>query len=433
MRDVFFGGRQVEGGLGDLFAVLVVLVPLIPIALEGFGFYRDPFTKGRWKSFWQMLQAGACAGLVVGVIVVFFKVPADSRWILGTSAPIGVVLLMTREAFVRALVKQVVREEDAKEAIILVASQRGDIFEETLKKDAQDSIKIIARFDPKADGGVEELHQMLTEHSVGKVVFASHGIDFGHLAELVELCEVVGVEAWIAADFIRNQVARPTFDSLGSQPMLVLRTTPELSWALIVKEIVDRSLALVLILLTMPIWIFAGIGIKWASPKGPVFFKQSRAGRYGRPFNVWKLRTMHPDAEAQLAKVKAEQGNQMSGPVFKLDNDPRVFKWGSFLRKSSVDELPQLINVLKGEMSLVGPRPLPLYEVSSFDKMAYRRRLSVKPGITCTWQAGGRNTITNFEDWVKLDLEYIDNWSLFLDLKILLKTVPAVLFRRGAK
>lgn len=142
---------------------------------------------------------------------------------------------------------------------------------------------------------------------------------------------------------------------------------------------------------------------------------------------------MHPDAEAQLKKVKEDVGNQMEGPVFKLDNDPRVFGFGSILRKTSIDELPQLLNVLSGEMSLVGPRPLPIYEVEEFQKSEHRRRLSVKPGITCFWQAGGRNTITSFEEWVAMDLKYIDNWSFLLDIKILLQTIPAVLFSRGAK
>ena len=148
---------------------------------------------------------------------------------------------------------------------------------------------------------------------------------------------------------------------------------------------------------------------------------------------MYKFRTMNPDAESQLANVKEQAGNEMSGPVFKLDKDPRVFAFGSWLRKTSIDELPQLLNILKGDMSLVGPRPLPLYEVEKFERMEHRRRLSVRPGITCTWQAGGRNRISNFEEWVEMDLEYIDNWSLWLDIKILLQTIPAVLFSRGAK
>ena len=142
---------------------------------------------------------------------------------------------------------------------------------------------------------------------------------------------------------------------------------------------------------------------------------------------------MVANAEELLDKIKEQHGNQMEGPVFKLDNDPRIFSFGSMLRKFSIDELPQLINVVLGDMSLVGPRPLPLYEVEAFYEFSHRRRLSVKPGITCEWQAGGRNHITSFEEWVEMDLRYIDNWSLWLDFQILLRTVPAVLFGKGAK
>jgi lipopolysaccharide/colanic/teichoic acid biosynthesis glycosyltransferase len=241
------------------------------------------------------------------------------------------------------------------------------------------------------------------------------------------------VEAWISASFIRTQIARPVFDSVGSKPMLVLRTTPELSWELMFKGLFDRSAALLIIICTLPLWIFAIIGIRIQSPGAPAFFSQLRAGRYGRPFRMWKFRTMVPNAEELLDQVKEEHGNQMDGPVFKLDRDPRIFAFGEFLRKLSIDELPQLLNVLKGDMSLVGPRPLPLYEVEAFCEITHRRRLSVKPGITCEWQAGGRNTITSFEQWVEMDLRYIDNWSLWLDFIILLRTIPAVLFRKGAK
>jgi lipopolysaccharide/colanic/teichoic acid biosynthesis glycosyltransferase len=215
--------------------------------------------------------------------------------------------------------------------------------------------------------------------------------------------------------------------------MLVLRTTPELSWELMFKGLFDRSAALLIIICTLPLWIFAIIGIRIQSPGAPAFFSQLRAGRYGRPFRMWKFRTMVPNAEELLDQVKEEHGNQMDGPVFKLDRDPRIFAFGEFLRKLSIDELPQLLNVLKGDMSLVGPRPLPLYEVEAFSEITHRRRLSVKPGITCEWQAGGRNTITSFEQWVEMDLRYIDNWSLWLDFIILLRTIPAVLFRKGAK
>ena len=164
-----------------------------------------------------------------------------------------------------------------------------------------------------------------------------------------------------------------------------------------------------------------------------MIFTQMRAGRYGKPFRMLKFRTMVANAEELLTAIKEEHGNQMEGPVFKLDNDPRIFRFGALLRKLSIDELPQLLNVLIGQMSMVGPRPLPLYEVEAFCEISHRRRLSVKPGITCEWQIGGRNQITRFDEWVAMDLRYIDNWSLWLDFKILLKTVPAVLFGKGAK
>jgi lipopolysaccharide/colanic/teichoic acid biosynthesis glycosyltransferase len=179
-------------------------------------------------------------------------------------------------------------------------------------------------------------------------------------------------------------------------------------------------------------WLFVilAILIKLTSP-GPVFFRQQRSGLNGSPFTLYKFRTMGTNAE-QL-KHELEAMNEMSGPVFKVTNDPRVTPVGKFLRKYSLDELPQLYNVLRAEMSLVGPRPLPVDEVKRFDNLAHRRRLSVKPGLTCLWQISGRNQISDFKDWVRLDLEYIDNWSLWLDLKILIRTIPAVLIGTGAK
>lgn len=144
-----------------------------------------------------------------------------------------------------------------------------------------------------------------------------------------------------------------------------------------------------------------------------------------------KFRSMVTDAEQR--KHELERLNEMSGPVFKVTNDPRITPLGRFMRKWSLDELPQLINVLRGEMSLVGPRPLPLDEVKRFDDLAHRRRLSVKPGLTCLWQVNGRNTITDFKEWVRLDLEYIDNWTFWLDIRILIQTIPIVLRGTGAK
>jgi exopolysaccharide biosynthesis polyprenyl glycosylphosphotransferase len=212
--------------------------------------------------------------------------------------------------------------------------------------------------------------------------------------------------------------------------MLVLKVTPELSWALLLKGVIDRVGALLGILFLSPLLLLIAAVIKVTSP-GPVIFKQRRAGLHGKPFTMLKFRSMRAGAETERAALEAR--NEMSGPVFKIEEDPRITPFGRWLRKSSLDEFPQLFNVLMGQMSLVGPRPLPLYEVDNFELTAYRRRLSMKPGLTCLWQISGRSTLKDFKDWVKLDVQYIDNWSLGLDLKILLKTVPVVLFGIGAR
>ena len=212
--------------------------------------------------------------------------------------------------------------------------------------------------------------------------------------------------------------------------MLVFRSTPEVSWALLIKEVIDRISALVgLIVLALPMAIVA-VTIRATSP-GPIIFRQQRAGKHGKAFTMYKFRSMATDAEMRRAEL--EPFNQMQGPVFKVEDDPRITSFGRWLRRTSADELPQLLNVLMGDMSLVGPRPLPLYEVEKFEDTAQRRRLSVKPGITCLWQISGRSQVKDFSDWVKLDLDYIDRWSLGLDFKILLRTIPAVLFGLGAK
>jgi exopolysaccharide biosynthesis polyprenyl glycosylphosphotransferase len=248
---------------------------------------------------------------------------------------------------------------------------------------------------------------------------------------VIQLCEIEGVEAWLVADFFTTQIARASFDEILGQPLLIFRSTPETSWQMLAKNLLDFAGALVLlIILGLTVMPVAALLIKITSP-GPVFFRQQRSGLNGTPFNIWKFRTMATNSE-QL-KHELESMNEMRGPVFKITKDPRITPLGKWLRKYSLDELPQLLNVLRGEMSLVGPRPLPVDEVKRFNDLAHRRRLSVKPGLTCLWQVSGRNQISDFKDWVRLDLEYIDNWSIWLDLVILLRTIPAVFAGTGAK
>jgi exopolysaccharide biosynthesis polyprenyl glycosylphosphotransferase len=412
---------------------LYIAVPFTPLVLERFGFYERMGSKQASSAAWQLIQGIFIIGLFIALFALFAKADGARRLILGLGGILMFVLLFTRERISKSYISSRRKRGIGGERVIIAGSETeiNELLAD-LDADAVSDWDIVERFD-LAERETGELFDILKRESVGRVIFATKDTPFDKVAQAVEVCELQGVEAWIAASFIRSQIARPVFDSVGSKPMLVLRSTPELSWELMAKEIIDKIGSFVLIVATLPLWVIAAVGIKIASPGAPVLFSQMRAGRYGKPFRMWKFRTMVSNAEELLDQIKKEHGNQMDGPVFKLDNDPRIFPFGSLLRKLSIDELPQLLNVFLGDISLVGPRPLPLYEVEAFCEISHRRRLSVKPGITCEWQAGGRNKITSFEDWVEMDLRYIDNWSLWLDFQIMLKTIPAVLFAKGAK
>ncbi len=412
--------------------VLYIAVPFTPLILERFNFYDRLKHKTAGLAIWQLFRSILLVVLILGLFEVFTKQADTRRLVLGLGLIFIFIFLLIRDRFTTFWLKRRTESDATKERIIIAGSgeEMNDLLAE-IDPEITSGWKVVDHFD-LGTRGVHELFALLKEQSVSRVVFAAKNTEFEKVARAVEACELQGVEAWIAASFIRSQIARPVFDAIGNKPMLVLRSTPELSWELLIKEAFDRIGAATLLMLSAPFWIFAYVGVRLKSPGAPVFFSQNRAGRYGQPFEMLKFRTMVPDAEKMLAKVKEDHGNQMGGPVFKLTHDPRIFPFGATLRKFSIDELPQLLNVLRGEMSLVGPRPLPIYEVDAFYEMSHRRRLSVKPGITCEWQAGGRNKITSFEEWVAMDLRYIDNWSLWLDIRILLRTVPAVIFGKGA-
>lgn len=413
--------------------VLYIAVPFTPLALEFFGFYRRISSKSTGQAIMQIVEALVVIGLMIGMFAIFAKLLDTRRLVLGIGFLLVFFLMLARNHLTAIWLKRKSHLDTAKERVIIAGTGgEMDALLEELDPEITSSWKVIEHFDLEKRP-VEDLFELLKRESVGRVVFAPKETGFEKVARAVEACELQGVEAWIAASFIRTQIARPVFDAVGDKPMLVLRSTPELSWELLLKEAFDRVGAVLIILFTLPLWIIAAVGIRIKSPGAPVLFGQMRAGRYGQPFRMLKFRTMVANAEQMLDQIKKEHGNEMQGPVFKLNNDPRIFPFGNMLRKLSIDELPQLINVVKGEMSLVGPRPLPLYEVDAFCVISHRRRLSVKPGITCEWQAGGRNKIKSFDEWVSMDLRYIDNWSLWLDFKILLRTIPAVLFGRGAK
>ena len=276
-------------------------------------------------------------------------------------------------------------------------------------------------------GTVADLEKIFAATVVDEVIFVVPGRMLGEFEEAFLLCEDLGINARIAVGMFPHLIARAHLEDFQGRPLLTFTTTSTNSLALAAKRLIDLIVGIALFAVLFVPGLLIALLIKLDS-RGPVLFSQVRSGLQGRRFRMHKFRSMVADAEARRAEV--EDLNEMDGPVFKIKNDPRVTRMGRVLRKTSLDELPQLLNIIKGEMSLVGPRPPIPSEVEDYHRWQ-RRRLSMKPGITCLWQVSGRNRI-DFEEWMKLDLRYIDTWSLWLDFKILLRTIPAVLIGRGA-
>ncbi len=282
-------------------------------------------------------------------------------------------------------------------------------------------------------GDLARLKRMLEEGTGGpemaidEVIFAVTRRKLEASRSVFRLCEELGVRTRVALSFFPTRNARVEFEELDGVPLLSFTTTPSNVAQLAMKRSLDVAISLGLIALSAPLVLLAAIAIKLSSP-GAVFFKQERMGLNGRIFTLYKFRTMIEDAHRRRTEI--QHLNEMNGPVFKVKADPRVTRVGRLLRKFSLDELPQLWNVFRGDMSLVGPRPPIPEEVILYERWQ-KRRLSMKPGLTCLWQISGRNDI-DFNRWMELDLQYIDNWSPSLDFKILLRTIPAVLSGRGA-
>src|SRR5579859_2090048 len=288
-------------------------------------------------------------------------------------------------------------------------------------ENAQETGKGLDRW--KVLGTFGDLPAIVAKMPVDEVFLLPQGGPLESYLDLIRQCESMGTSIHLRLAPFEKTISRLELVEAAGGDYLRFTTAPKSDLALLAKRLLDLAAALLLLLLLSPFLLLFALLVKLSS-KGPAIFSQDRAGMNGRTFTLYKFRTMVQGAERDREKLESQ--NEMDGPVFKIKEDPRVTGLGKFLRKTSIDELPQLWNVVKGDMSLVGPRPLPLYEVEKFEPWQ-RRRMSMRPGITCLWQVSGRNQVTKFADWMKLDLEYVDRWSLALDVTILLRTVPAVL------
>jgi exopolysaccharide biosynthesis polyprenyl glycosylphosphotransferase len=274
-------------------------------------------------------------------------------------------------------------------------------------------------------GLAEFLRRNVVDEAVIYLPFASF---YRLWSEVASLCAHHGIIVRLNSDTFGLDNARWLAEEVDGGHSIATQIGAGEGWPLAMKRTLDVAVSSILLLFLAPVFVGVAIAIKLFSP-GPVFFLQERIGRNKRRFNIYKFRTMVPNAEQLMPSLSKR--NEVSGPVFKIRNDPRITPIGRFLRRSSIDELPQLFNVLKGDMSLVGPRPLPVRDYEGFNEDWQRRRFSVRPGITCLWQVNGRSGIS-FDQWMLLDLKYMDEWSLWLDLKILARTVPAVMRGSGA-
>ena len=398
-------------------------------ALKAHGFYQLTIGRTPARVFWNAARAmGVCilivfAGLRVldvryvniGTVFLFGTLSAGALWVFDMAWQ----SLTTLSGSLR---------RNQRVAVLVGSQAENQELVGLIHRHPEWGINVLAQLNLGVQRA-DDLEKVLRDKPVDVVIFTSGKSFLDEVESAILACEVEGVEAWLVADFVRTSISRPTMDELMGKPMIVFRSAPDVSWALLFKRVFDRIGAAVLLVALSWLLVLIALVIKFSS-RGPVLFRQQRCGVRGRVFVMNKFRSMVTDAEQRRAELMAF--NEMDGPVFKIAKDPRVTWIGRILRRTSLDELPQLFNVLRGEMSLVGPRPLPVHEVKQFKNPWQRRRLSMKPGITCLWQIAGRNKI-GFEEWMRLDLQYIDSWSLWLDFIILLKTIPVVLTGRGAR
>lgn len=404
------------------------------------GMYRSLRTKTFLEVVWIIIKAAFLTTIAFGTFVFLFKLKFVSRSFFTIFTALSCITIALEKFLVFGIMHYVRRQGyNYRRLIVVGTGSRAANFIDKIKRHPEWGLRIVGVVeDEKAHqgrmvqdveiiGALEELQNILHKDPVDEVVFIVPRSKLDNITNSLYICETAGVKATIAVDLFDFKIAKSRQTALEDIPLITFETTPAVEWQLFVKRTADILISGIGLILLSPVFLIVAILIK-ATSRGPVLFMQKRVGLNGREFILCKFRTMRQGADEKLPELA--DLNIMKGPVFKIKNDPRVTLVGKFLRKFSIDELPQLFNVFMGHMSLVGPRPPLTNEVIKYAPWQ-RRRLSMRPGITCLWQISGRNKI-DFDEWMKLDLEYIDNWSLWLDFKTLVKTIPVVLFGIGA-
>lgn len=434
--------------LGPLEHYLWILLPAIPIwwvLLFLDGAYR-PKAESTAAIIKREFKVGVLVLLILTFILFVINFKTFHRTLLVLFVCVATVMLVvTRIGLSSWLTSRRRKGKFTRRALIVAAGEpnsclQASMLVETMRGNAAEGVVPVGylALNPFAagmdvaglpnKGGVNELPDLLHQEVVDEVYFVLPPTMLDQITDYLKVCEEMGVEGKVLAQLYRPALAKAYLEESFEFPFFSFAPRPLYVGQRYFKIIIDLVGALGLFALWALPMAFIAIVIRLSS-KGPILFRQERGGLHGRRFVMYKFRTMI--AAAEELKDRLAERNEMSGPVFKLANDPRVTPLGRWLRRTSLDELPQLINLLNGEMSLVGPRPLPLTETAQITG-PLRRRFSMRPGMTGLWQSSGRSNV-DFDEWMRLDLEYVDNWSLRLDLQILLKTTRAVLSGKGAR
>ena len=405
---------------------------------------RTPGLHGTRMLIVTFLAFRYAAAVVAGLLAIayFGKLELISREVLALYLFLLGAGILSNRLFLRWWYFTGRREhpDNFLQVLVIGTGNRAHTLMQTYLDNSEWGIKIIGMLDPKPTatgvehsgvpvlGDVSMIRKILTDQVVDEVVICLPRSLLDDVAGIVDACAEEAVCVKFLADLYEVEGAHYNLQQIGTWPVLSINPVARQENSLIVKRIVDLLITIPVLLALMPIFVLTALAIRLDSP-GPVFFKQPRVGLNKRKFNMIKFRSMYQDAEARLKEI--EHLNEADGPIFKMKNDPRITRVGKFIRRTSIDELPQLFNVLFGQMSLVGPRPMSTRDVSLFSKGVQRARFSVRPGLACLREVSGRSALS-FEQWLALDLKYIDEWSLWLDIKILFKLVPAVLKGDGA-
>jgi len=426
--------------LNRFWLALVFAIPYWCLALYANGLYLSMRTKTYLEILWAVVKSAVVTFLVLGTFIFLFKLSFMSRLFFLLFIGFGFLSILLEKTVIFMSSHYIRRQGlNTRRLLVVGTGKRAHDFIKRVDRHPEWGFEPLGAIDDEPGRGVhqvgrlnvigtlDDIPRIFHKDAVDEVVFVVPRSRLNALQGAIDNCETEGVVVTVAVDLFDTKLARSSVSELDGLPLLRFRTTQAKEWELLLKRLFDFTASGLGILVLSPLFLVMAVLIKITS-KGPVFFKQNRLGLAGRMFTLYKFRTMRQGAHDILSDVN--DLNSMTTPEFRKKKINWITPVGRFMRKFSIDELPQLFNVFIGHMSIVGPRPTVPDEVEKY-KDWQRRRFSMKPGITCLWQVNGRNNIA-FEDWMKLDLEYLDNWSLWLDAKILMKTVPVVLFGIGA-